>query len=167
MWQNLGSLLESEAHKECKYDTNRGGASGVKLTKDSMNKYQKPLPPSNPSLQKKRKKKINFVWWLSTLFVCKEINFDRFPSGDISFFCCVVHVHLCVILSVVTLCPKRKCPIYTEFRPQKCYFWHSQNFGDENYWTNFIHSKWTFKQKLCIKIFLPLSWYPWPQMKPN
>ena len=38
MRKNLGSLLESEAHKECKYNTNWGGASGLKLTLDSMNK---------------------------------------------------------------------------------------------------------------------------------
>ena len=117
MWQNLGSLFESEAHKECKYVTR----FDEQIPKTSAFKY--PLP------SEKRKTKLNFVWWLSTLFVCKEINFDRFPSGDISFFCCVVHVHLCVILLLSLSAPKESAPFILNLDPKNATFGTVKTLG--------------------------------------
>ena len=167
MREYLGSLLESEAHKECDYDTNRGSASGVKLTQDSMNKFLKPLPPSTPSLQKKRKKELNFVWWLSTLCVCEEINFDRFCMGIFQFFAVLSMFTSVLFFCCHSLPLKESAPSIIDLDPENATFDTvkilGMKFVEHISFTRTVPSN----KKLCIKIFLHLYWYPWPQMKPN
>ena len=114
-----------------------------------------------PPFRKKRKKKLNFVWWLSTLFVCNEINFDRFPSGDISFFL------LCCPCSPLCYSSKESAPSILNLDTKNATFGTVKILGMKITEQISFTRNGPSNKKLCIKIFLHLYWYPWPQMKPN